>query len=383
MNRATNGRPIRLLAVNASMTGGGAERQLILLLRHLDRARFAPTLCLLEETGPLLAEVPSDVPVDGLDKRSRFDLPRLVKRLARILRRDTPDVVFSKVDYTNTVVALAGALSRADVPLVMSETSVQSRALRDMSFPWVRRTLLRWSYTQAACIVVPSPGVETDLRSTVGVTNDCLHVIQNMVDIAGIRTAARERVDLPFADGPTPLLVAAGRLHPAKGYDDLLLALRLLKGTRACNLAILGVGPEQARLEKLVVKLGISEHVAFMGFRENPFAVMARADVFVSASHFESFGNTLIEAMTLGVPVVTTRVPAGPEWIVTDNETGIFADPSSPADLAAKIELVLDNGDLRARLGVRASEEAQRYDVHIVIPAYERVLHEAATRQLA
>jgi glycosyltransferase involved in cell wall biosynthesis len=365
---------MRMLAVMASLMGGGAERQMVLILRNIDRSRFQPTLCLLEHRGELLEQAPSDVPVIGLDKRSPLDAPKLVMRLARILRRSSPDIVLAKLDYTNTLVSLAAALANVPVPLVLGEESVPSAAMREMSLPTVRRTLLKWSYGRAARVTTPSPGVAADLRENFGVSDRILEVIPNMIDARGIAEEARRLTVAPFDGSSAPLIVTAGRMQPAKGQADLLHALRLINQRRSCDLLVLGDGADRARLEALSNELGIAAHVKFLGFVANPFALMARADLFVSPSHFESFGNVIIEAMAVGAPVVSTRVPAGPESLIADGETGFFARPRDPEDLAAKITMLLDEPAKGQAVVERARAFAARYDVAVIMERYEALL---------
>jgi glycosyltransferase involved in cell wall biosynthesis len=100
---------------------------------------------------------------------------------------------------------------------------------------------------------------------------------------------------------------------------------------------------------------------------------MAGADVFVSPSHFESFGNVIVEAMAAGVPLVSTRVPAGPEHLVDDGRTGLFARARDPEDLAARIEAVLADPEAARARAEAARAVARSYDVSAVVPRYEEL----------
>jgi glycosyltransferase involved in cell wall biosynthesis len=373
--------PIQVLAVTSSLDGGGAERQMVLLLKHLDRTRFAPSLCLFSTTGPFMREIPPDVPVIDLGKTSRWDAARLVIRLADVIRHDRPQVVLSKLDYPNVVTALANRLSLAAAPLVVVEEAVQSRELPTMSHSGVRRALLRWAYRRAETVVVPAPGVAEDLRTNVGLRARAFDVIPNMVDVEAAERAGGRPVGDPFHDGGEPLIATLGRLAESKGQRDLLAAIAILNETRPCNLVVAGTGGDEGRLRAMARELGIAGRVSFPGFLDNPVALLRRADVFVSPSHHESFGNTIIEAMAAGCPVVSTRVPTGPEWIIADGETGLFAAPRDPADLARKVALLLDDSALRDRLAEQAREVASaRYGVEAVVGAYEQLFERVATR---
>jgi glycosyltransferase involved in cell wall biosynthesis len=363
----------------ASLRAGGAERQMVLLLRHLDRARFAPALCLLIADGEFLPEVPADVPVIDLGKRGPADVARPVSRLAGVLRARRPEVVVAKVDYTNMVTALATRLASPRTPLILGEESVQSVALAGAgSLPRLRRAGLRWAYRRATVVTAPSRGVVTDVVSELDLADASFAVIPNMVDVADIARAAAEPARHAFSESPAPLIVAAGRLTAGKGQDDLLVALARLNRARPTNLLILGSGPDRIRLERLAGDLGVAERVSFPGYVGNPYALMRQAAVFVSPSHSESFGTVIIEAMAAGAPVVSTRVPAGPETIIDHGVTGLFARPRDPADLAARIESVLGEPAAARALAARGRASAGRFDVGVITERYAELLARTA-----
>jgi glycosyltransferase involved in cell wall biosynthesis len=351
---------------------------MVLLLEHLDRMRFTPSLCLLRPDGEFLADVPSDIPVIGLGKRSAADAPLLVARLAGVLRRRRPDVVLAKVDYTNIIAALGQRLSGTATPLLLGEESVQSDALARASHARLRRGALRWAYQQSSVVTAPSPGVVSDLIIELGFEPPAFAVIPNMVDIRGIEGRAGEPVGHAFSDSRLPLLLAMGRLSPEKGQADLLVALELLNRTRPTNLLLTGTGPDRPRLESLAARLGIAGRVAFTGYVSNPYALMRQADVFVSPSHAESFGNVIIEAMAAGVPVVSTRAPWGPETIITDGHDGILAAVRAPADLAARIGALLADPQAAQAMAARATVSVRRYDVTVVVGLYADLFERTA-----
>jgi glycosyltransferase involved in cell wall biosynthesis len=355
---------------------------MVLLLEHLDRMRFTPSLCLLLPDGEFLTDVASDVPVIGLGKRSAADAPLLVARLAGVLRRRRPDVVLAKVDYTNIITALSQRLSGTATPLLLGEESVQSDALARASHARLRRAALRWSYQRSTAVTAPSPGVVSDLIAELDLEHSTFVVIPNMVDVRGIQWLASESIRHAFSDSRLPLLLATGRLSPDKGQADLLVALELINRTRPTNLVLAGTGPDRPRLEFLAAELGMAGRVSFAGFVSNPYALMRQADVFVSPSHAESFGNVIIEAMAAGVPVVSTRAPCGPETIITDGKDGILAAVRAPEDLAGKIESLLADPHAARAMAARAKVSVSRYDVAVVVELYADLLQRTADRAL-
>jgi glycosyltransferase involved in cell wall biosynthesis len=209
----------------------------------------------------------------------------------------------------------------------------------------------------------------------------CDHLIGNtraIVDYAVANGWPRERIDhLPnfVPDALTrrvgntvssgrkaPLALALGRLHPNKGFDLLLEALA---ATRDVCLWIAGEGPQRPRLERLATRLGITERVRFLGWRDDVPCLLARADFLVCPSLHEPLGNVVIEAWSAGVPVVATASD-GPAGLIENGESGILVPlPDSrgggPQALAHAIERVSGDPELRARLarGGRRAYEAQ------------------------
>jgi glycosyltransferase involved in cell wall biosynthesis len=350
----------------------------VLLLKHLDRTRFEPSLCLFSEEGPFLRDVPPDVPISGLRKQHRWDAVRVVVQLAQILRKTRPHVVLSKLIYANIVANAANYVSLTKTPVVAVEEGVLSAVLRSSPYPRPRRALARWAYQRSTTVVVPSPGVAADLRTDVGVRTREINVIPNIVEVDELQAAATGHAPHPFGDD-APLIVTMGRLVKSKGQEDLVAAVALINERRACNLLLVGDGEDQDRLRALARELAIENRVKFAGFLAHPFEVIAQADIFVSPSYWESFGNAIVEAMALGLPVVSTLVPCGPEWIVTDRLTGIFAELRNPPDLAQKIELLLDDPEMSNTIAARGRAWARRNcDVDRVVAQYEQLLQRAA-----
>jgi glycosyltransferase involved in cell wall biosynthesis len=219
----------------------------------------------------------------------------------------------------------------------------------------------------------------------------CDHLIGNtrgIVDYAIAKGWPRERIDylpnfvpdaaVPVVEAPgencrlhprAPLVLALGRLHPNKGFDLLLEALAAI---REVHLWIAGDGPLRPQLERLATRLGVSERVRFLGWRDDVPNLLACADLFVCPSLHEPLGNVVIEAWSAGLPVVATASD-GPVGLIEDGESGILVPlpgdrAGGPRALARAIERVCEDPDLRARLGKagRRAYEAEFTEVTVV-----------------
>jgi glycosyltransferase involved in cell wall biosynthesis len=407
--RTRDGVP-KLLFVLPSLGGGGAERASVDLLRGIDRSRFQITLALFTRSGPaknagrnsgsFLQELPVDVPVSNLHGRQSYDV-RLVWRLAGVLRRENPQVVFSVLRYTNLITLLAcrlvgtpprvlgGAGSQARV--VVNEQNPPSAEFALFGGGRVKAWFLRHLYPWADCVTAISTGIARELVSSYGLSRDKVHVIPNPVDLVRVRTLAAARLEHPwFPANPArnagcssetagrstdqsglPVLIAVGRLHPQKGFAYLIRAFSIVRQVLPCKLVILGEGPQRAELEGLIASLRLVNDIALLGFQANPYSYVSRSTVFVLSSLFEGFGNVLVDALALGVPVISTRCPVGPEDIITDGVTGIFVPPADAQALAQAILRALQDSELRRRLSANGPLRAADFAIERIVPQYE------------
>lgn len=160
------------------------------------------------------------------------------------------------------------------------------------------------------------------------------------------------------ATGATPTILSVGRAVPKKGYDTLLAALARLPRDRPWRFVHVGGGGEREKLAAAANRLGLADRVAWQGAADQPAVLAAYrdADIFALASRVAADGdrdglpNVLMEAMSQGLPCVTTAVSAIPE-LVTDGETGLLVPPEAPAPLADALARLLGDPELRRRLG--------------------------------
>jgi glycosyltransferase involved in cell wall biosynthesis len=172
-------------------------------------------------------------------------------------------------------------------------------------------------------------------------------------------------VDLARFDGsgrapePGPVLITVGTLSPAKGFDDAIRALALLRSRgREATLWLVGDGPERAALEALARETGVTDRVRFFGVlgHEDLLPLYRRAWLLVAPSRVLANGrrdgipNVIVEAMAMGMPCVGTRA-GGIEEAIVPGETGALAEPGDPASLAGAIESVLAEPEALPRLG--------------------------------
>lgn len=328
-------RPTRVLFLLPTLHGGGAERVVLTLLRHLDRERITATLAVLDGRNVAYrTEIPEDIEYLDLGTvRVRHSLGSIV----RLIRRRRPDTVFCIVSHLNLALALLKPLLPRGTRLVARETNVLSEALRTHPRERLWRAGFRHLYGRFDAVICQSQTMRTELVSQFGLAAAKAVVIHNPVDVERIRRLAEERLPeaLPWSENDINL-VAAGRLSAEKGFDILIEALARLKDPRF-RVTILGEGVLQPDLERLAEERGVRSRVHFAGFLANPYPVIARADAVVMSSRFEVFPNVVLEALACGTPVVATPAPGGIFEIAAGRSDCVLAGGLSSEELASTI----------------------------------------------
>jgi glycosyltransferase involved in cell wall biosynthesis len=165
------------------------------------------------------------------------------------------------------------------------------------------------------------------------------------------------RRELGLVEDDTVIL-AVGRLSKEKGHVDLLQALSVVRRDIPevnWKLVLVGTGPEQAELDRLSAKLGLTDRVVMAGFRPTVASFFAIAGLFVLPSHSEGSSNVLLEAMAARLPIVATRAGGTPE-IAEDEKTALLVDSRNA--MANAVRRFLTDGALRVRLADAAYAHA-------------------------
>lgn len=205
------------------------------------------------------------------------------------------------------------------------------------------------------------------LRIAPGVDDSRLEVVRLGVDCAALRPSESGSAVGPASNQSNPLrLVCTGRMVAAKGHRILLEALaRLASEGIDFTCTLIGDGPERPVLESLSARLGIADHVRFLGSmaHQPTLSEVAKADVFVLASFAEGLPVALMEAMALGVPCVSTTIAAIPE-LIDDHTNGLLVPPANPEALYAGLKQLANNAELRREFGQRGRATVEsRYNL--------------------
>jgi glycosyltransferase involved in cell wall biosynthesis len=192
-----------------------------------------------------------------------------------------------------------------------------------------------------------------------------------------VPNAVRDLGDVE-ADLSSKTVLAAGRLARQKGYDRLIKSWSLVAPDHPdWHLRICGNGPAQAKLERLIDEYGLKDSVTLAGPAQDLGAEMAKASIFALSSRYEGLPLVLLEAMSVGMAVVSFNCPTGPADIVDDHRNGLLIQPRTIALFAAGLKEMIESEELRRTCAAGARETVRDYSMEVVGAMWEAVLDEA------
>jgi glycosyltransferase involved in cell wall biosynthesis len=339
-----------------SLSGGGAERVSIELAREFARLGYTVEFVLMQATGEFLPEVQRDFAVTVLDTpRARTVLPALV----RYLRQRRPDALISAMWPLTVIAPLAARMAGFRGKVLASEHGILSQQYASMGklHRFVLRTSTFVGYRLASERVGVSLGTCADMAALSYMAGARFVTIHNPIRraVQPARDALREAHALWATNGPRILTV--GNLKSVKNHTLLLQAFSGT-GRADARLMLLGKGEKEAALRALTSDLGLVDRVIFAGFHPAPSAFYATADLFVLSSDHEGFGNVIVEALSYGLPVVSTDCSSGPAEILQGGRFGRLVPTGDAPALASAMEEALETPVDRDALIRRAADFA-------------------------
>lgn len=341
-------RPVALLMPN--FEAGGAERVMIRLAQGLARAGHTVHLVVLSDHGPYRSMLePQDprIQVHSLNAQRAW---LAIAAMVRYLRQHRPVAVLSALFHCNFLAVIARSLAcpftNHRPRVVISEHNTLELVRTSVSpMRWyIFKLALRVTYPLADVVVCVSSGIAQGLGDALPQLKPKLCVIGNPVVTDDMLQQSYAPLDHPWAQADQPpLVLAVGRLIPAKGFDVLLTAFKQVRKQIPARLMILGEGPERQNLQVQIEALNLSDVACLHGFTPNPFAWMRRSALFVLSSRHEGLPGALIEAMACGTPVVATDCPHGPSEILEQESWGRLVPVDDAPALAQAIEATLQD----------------------------------------
>jgi len=199
-----------------------------------------------------------------------------------------------------------------------------------------------------------------------------IEVIFNFVDVSRFNRKHIDAFKKTIAPHGERVLMHASNFRKLKRVPDVIRIFKEVNDKIPSRLMLIGDGPERPVAEDLCRELKLDNEVSFVGKQEQMEDILAIADLFLLPSDYESFGLAALEAMAAGVPVVTSNAGGLPE-INIPGETGYLADPGDAKTMGQQAIKILRDDKTLARFKKNAASYAKNFDIHQVVPQYERL----------
>ncbi len=372
----------KLMFVIPSLQGGGAEKVASIILKEFSSSGIDVVLVLFSKE--YIYEISEQVKVKYLDIKPNknfiyviYKFFYIIFKLSRIIKKEKPYRILSFLDYTNIVVILSSFLSLHMTKVIISVRTSPTLYLYEYSKTFwnnVITVFVKLFYNKADMIITVSEYSKKDLIENYGIEREKIVIIYNPVDINRIYALSEEEVSHTWFNDNIPVIISVGRLSKEKGIEYLLRAIAIVKETISARLLIVGDGEEKNYLKDISSKLGIDRDVYFAGFKKNPYKFMKRSTVFVLPSLCEGFPNALIEAMTCGVPVISTIYNPSTSEIIKNEKDGLLVPVKDEKAIADAILRLLNDEELRVTLSKGAREKVENFYVGKIMDRYKSVL---------
>ena len=290
----------------------------------------------------------------------------------KYLKSNQPKTILSGLTHSNIACALACFSSQCSKKLFISEHINLRNDLinRNSKFDaLITNFLIKIIYPRVSNVIAVSKGVADSVITISRIKNDKVKIIYNPINEKEIHFLSNDSVKFPWKDH-LPILISAGRLETQKDFPCLLRAFSILRKRYPAHLVILGEGSQRNHLQQLAKYFDIANDVWLPGFIKNPYPYLAKSSLFVLSSHYEGLGNVLVEALALGIPIVSTNCPSGPEEILANGKYGHLVPVGDPVAMAEAMDKSL-SGDHPV---FDQKEALSRFDPELITDQYLEVL---------
>lgn len=363
---------IKILFLINTLGGGGAERVLVNLVNNMDKSKFDITVETMFADGVNRCLLNDDVKYFCKNKLGIRGLSNIIEYIpSRLLYK----YYIGKNDYDIIVAYMHGAptkvvsgCKKSDVKKV---TWLHFGNPHEGSFfsYWKNESMAINAYASMDVLVGVSQSVSNAFSDYTHI-NDKSVTLYNTNDTERILKMAECEVEFD-KDIEKPLICTSGRLSNQKGFDRLINAAASLHNDGFdFKLIIMGSGPEEKNLSELLRKHNADEYICLSGFCENPYNIMSKSDFYISSSREEGLATVLTEALTLGLPVVSTDVSGAKEVLGENNEFGLVVENSEKGIYDGLKEFLTNSDKLNYYRSV-AKKRAELFDTEHTVSKTE------------
>lgn len=365
---------MKLIFLTNNLAGGGAEKVLVNLANALAEKEYDVTVRSLVNYGINIDSLSRKVKYEYVFEKNFRGLNYLYKlphwMIYRIICHGTFDVIIPYLQGVLTKIVSCAPDKQKKVAWLHGEVFEKSKLFNNSG----RHNDLKKYFGCYDRVVCVSEVVKDSFLRYSGLPNDIAEVLYNTFDVKGIGEKSREAIDLRISKEKVNMCTI-GKIERVKGHMRLAKTVKKLSDEGFdINLLIIGEGSQRTILENFIRDQKMEQHIKLIGFEENPYKYLSKADMFVCSSYTEGFSSAVAESLILGVPVITTDCP-GMSEMLGDNEYGIITE-NSDEGLYEGLKQLISGSESLNHYTQKAKERSEFFSPEQTVSAVERMLEE-------
>lgn len=365
----------KVLFLIPNLAHGGAEKVLVNLANNMNKTKFDVTVQTLFDVGVNRQYLNSDVKYIGGFKRMPRGNTYVMKlfspeKLYKHFIRDNYDIIVSYLEGP-TARILSGCTNTNTKLVSWIHIEQHTKELASKSFRSYKEALDCYSkFDRTVCV---SDTVKDDFESIFD-TKKPVEVLYNTNESEKIKKLSDEKADDVDFSKDTINIISVAKIVPSKGYDRLMkIHKKLIEENIKSHIYILGIGEEKEKYEKYLAENNLTDTFTFLGYRDNPYKYVKKADLYVCSSRREGFSTAVTEALIVGTPVVSTNCSGAYELLGKNNEYGIVTENDEDA-LYEGIKKMLTTPNLLEAYAAKAKERGKAFSTEKTVKAVEEML---------
>lgn len=365
----------KVLFLIPNLAHGGAEKVLVNLANNMDKTKFDVTVQTLFDVGVNRQYLNSDVKYIGGFKRMPRGNTYVMKlfspeKLYKHFIRDNYDIIVSYLEGP-TARIVSGCTNPNTKLVSWIHIEQHTKGLASKSFRSCKEALDCYSkFDRTVCV---SDTVKDDFESIFD-TKKPVEVLYNTNESEKIKKLSDEKADDVNFSKDIINIISVAKIVPSKGYDRLMkIHKKLIEKNIKNHIYILGIGEEKEKYEKYLAENNLTDTFTFLGYRDNPYKYVKKADLYVCSSRREGFSTAVTEALIVGTPVVSTNCSGAYELLGKNDEYGIVTENDEDA-LYEGIKKMLTTPNLLEAYAAKAKERGKAFSTEKTVKAVEEML---------
>lgn len=352
---------MKITFVTATLTSGGSERVMSIVANKMqERGYEVEIICLNDQI--VFYPINEGIKITHVEvEAGTKSLPKKLWWFRKHIQKTQPDVViaFMVSVYTVTLFALMGI----DIPVISSIRN--DPAYSNLRKKITRKLLL----PRSAHVVVQTQQIKKFFNKS----------IQNMTTV--IYNPVNEKVFKLQPAKKENRIISVGRLYPQKDQKTMIEAFANVSEHHPdWKLVIFGEGPERKALESLVERLKVKDKVILPGRSEIIIDELNKSKIFCLSSIYEGMSNALVEAICVGLPIVTTKV-SGTEELINNGENGFIVDIGDKESMAKALIKIIEDKNLQNLFAEKNKAQAIKFETNTIVNQWEEVIQKVKNRK--